>query len=131
MKPSFPASDEELKAFNPNNDALWATYVPDRYSQRFKVHSSRKMALNAFTGQTCAALWEFSGGEWVKRAEKFSEERPQSCSNCGASTMVPNTYYGKTQMWNEGGYKFKKNGSRVTDALELMFLCSLCQRMFP
>lgn len=74
-----------FEEFDPNNlpDSIWATYVPARRKGgAFKLHSARGYALNAFTSESKAKLYEFCAGRWHERAVFDVKRAKQVHANC-------------------------------------------------
>jgi hypothetical protein len=116
-----------IEEFDPNAESderpQWATFTPSSIRRlKFKLHRTRALALGSFTGSSNAILYQLSDGRWIERARKVARDTPEMCDHCGGSTV--NSTYGR---YNNGRYEFEKRGSRVTDDLNLRFLCSACR----
>lgn len=59
----------------------WATYFPDR-RPKFKVHSNRGHAINAFQGRYTGVLYEWHEGTWVDQLQIYRDGRPKTCPKC-------------------------------------------------
>lgn len=60
----------------------WATYFPDR-APKFKVHTHRGHALNAFQERSTGILYEYLDNKWIERIQLSGDRRPSSCGRCG------------------------------------------------
>lgn len=110
--------------FDPNKlnkpDFEWATYIPAR-NPKFKIHSNRGKALNAFNYRDNVILYRMVNGTWIEqyRIENFPNRpsmKPKTCDRCDKYEFY------LSSEWD------RFNGKIKDDPFKRMYVCSQCRR---
>lgn len=121
--------------FDPNKQfaskPLWGMF--DGY--RFRTFTMRGHAVNAMHQASQSKLYRQGPGGWELVATKDEINKPRSCQNCMASTIVPRRWYNystrsyqshPTDTTNEGKFVFRRAARKMVEPIEMLFVCPPC-----
>lgn len=115
--------------FDPNDRdkgaPSWASYAPDRYQAKFKLHRHRGHAISAFLHNRRCVIYKRESGVWVEQVcRDHAMTLPTICDYCGAPTTTSSTGWS----YNAGRQVFEKaTNGKLREPLTPLWLCNSCR----